>query len=71
MVVAGDLHIKTSFTGAEEMAQLLRALTALLENLSSVPSSHMIAQSSDVVSSSFVTGRTLHHNNIHNSNHNP
>ena len=34
---------KTSATGAGEMAQWLRALTALPEVLSSVPSNHMVA----------------------------
>ena len=31
------------FKGAGEMAQWLRALTALLEVLSSIPSNHMVA----------------------------
>ena len=39
--------MKTQFNkskkGAEEMAQWLRALTALLEVLSSIPSNHMVA----------------------------
>ena len=30
-------------TGSEEIAQWLRALTALLEVLSSIPSNHMVA----------------------------
>jgi hypothetical protein len=30
--------------GAEEMAQRLRALTAFLEVLSSIPSNHMVAR---------------------------
>jgi hypothetical protein len=34
---------KTIITGAGEKAQLLRALTALPEILSSIPSNHMVA----------------------------
>jgi hypothetical protein len=36
-------EIKQCNTGAGEMAQWLRALTALLEVLSSIPSNHMVA----------------------------
>ena len=37
--------IKESITGAGEMAQQLRALTALLKILSSIPSNHMVTPS--------------------------
>jgi hypothetical protein len=35
--------LKVCFEGAGEMAQQLRALTALPEDLSSIPSNHMVA----------------------------
>jgi hypothetical protein len=38
------LNIKVDTTGAEEMAQQLRALTTFQEVLSSIPSNHMVAQ---------------------------
>jgi hypothetical protein len=39
----GAMRDKTDILGAGEMAQWLRALTALPEILSSIPSSHMVA----------------------------
>ena len=36
-------EIKKSTSGAGEMAQRLKAMTALLEVLSSIPSNHMVA----------------------------
>jgi len=39
-----DLHgLRKAIKGAGEMAQQLRALTALPEDLSSIPSNHMVA----------------------------
>jgi hypothetical protein len=38
-----EITFKTSVSGAGEMAQRLRALTALLKVLSSNPSNHMVA----------------------------
>jgi len=37
------MHFKKSVSGAGEMAQWLKALTALPEVLSSIPSNHMVA----------------------------
>jgi hypothetical protein len=36
-------HKECSYEGAGEMAQWVRALTALLKVLSSIPSNHMVA----------------------------
>jgi hypothetical protein len=44
--MAQKWHLKTPVTEAGEMAQQLRALTALPDELSSIPSTHMAAQSS-------------------------
>ena len=44
-VCLSSILIKDALLGAGEMAQQLRALTALLEVLSSVPSKHMVAHS--------------------------
>jgi hypothetical protein len=40
---SAKMTIKTFYSGAGEMAQWLRALTALPEVLSSIPSNHMVA----------------------------
>jgi hypothetical protein len=42
---ATNTYLKISLLGAVEMAQWLRALSALLEVLSSIPSTHMMAHS--------------------------
>jgi hypothetical protein len=41
--------VKTIWDGAREMAQRFRALIALPEVLSSIPSNHMVAYGSDAL----------------------
>jgi len=45
MDIIGDHHIKQNKPWTGEMAQWFRALTALPEVLSSIPSNHMVAHS--------------------------